>query len=341
MLQAELVVSRLETYVVALQPRALAEMGGLGIRVGQRELEETLERDPEIVRVRKLTPSAETRLALASVGGASEYEVVQMSQARAGLLAQEFSGQLSLDQVVPLDSGPVGPVTVSSAVPGLGIAALPSGFFTVTVTVVGNEGAPVAGVEVWVDGSRSDAKQITDANGQVRLTLAGETVDSLRRLVASPSGGYFPTHIKSPRLDPARNNIVQLISFQQQFPNFPAQETLDWGLFAVGVDQLPPETRGQGVKVGVVDSGIAAAHPDLAGQVEGGRSYLGDDPNAWDRDVTGHGTHVAGVIAGLPGEGGIRGVAPGAKLRAYQIFPGEAGLSLATPFINASKIGSM
>ena len=55
-LQAELVVSRLETYVVALQPRALAEMGGFGDRVGQRELEETLERDPEMGRVRKLTP---------------------------------------------------------------------------------------------------------------------------------------------------------------------------------------------------------------------------------------------------------------------------------------------
>ncbi|WP_117208881.1 S8 family serine peptidase [Allorhizocola rhizosphaerae] len=65
---------------------------------------------------------------------------------------------------------------------------------------------------------------------------------------------------------------------------------------------------GTGITVGVVDTGVDANHPDLAGKVVAAQDFVGD---GHDRDLVGHGTHVAATIAST---GEFRGVAPGAKL---------------------------
>ena len=68
---------------------------------------------------------------------------------------------------------------------------------------------------------------------------------------------------------------------------------------------------GRGVRVAVVDSGIEAAHPDLAGQLVVNRNFVSGQPLAIEQ----HGTGVAGIIAAKADNGiGIAGVAPGARL---------------------------
>ncbi|MCX4793157.1 MULTISPECIES: S8 family peptidase [unclassified Streptomyces] len=71
---------------------------------------------------------------------------------------------------------------------------------------------------------------------------------------------------------------------------------------------------GSNVKVAVLDSGIDATHPDLAGQIAEAVDFT-DSPNG-TVDGHGHGTHVASTIAGTgkASDGLRRGVAPGAKL---------------------------
>ncbi|NUW39761.1 S8 family serine peptidase [Nonomuraea rhodomycinica] len=70
---------------------------------------------------------------------------------------------------------------------------------------------------------------------------------------------------------------------------------------------------GAGVKVAVLDSGVDATHPDLAGKVAA-RADFTEEPD--ERDVVGHGTHVASTIAGSGAASGgrYRGVAPDATL---------------------------
>ena len=66
------------------------------------------------------------------------------------------------------------------------------------------------------------------------------------------------------------------------------------------------------VPVAVIDSGVDASHPELAGKVVGARSFVGGSARV---DPLGHGTFVAGIIAaGLDNGIGIAGLAPSAEL---------------------------
>jgi type VII secretion-associated serine protease mycosin len=76
-------------------------------------------------------------------------------------------------------------------------------------------------------------------------------------------------------------------------------------------------TRGEGVTIAIIDSGVDAAHPDLAGNILPGVDLIEpDNDNAWTPED--HGTLVAGVLAGhghgAGGADGVLGVAPAAKI---------------------------
>lgn len=76
-------------------------------------------------------------------------------------------------------------------------------------------------------------------------------------------------------------------------------------------------SNGTGVKVAVIDSGVDASHPQLAGRVQRGANFLATANGAGpgNQDCNGHGTAVASIIAGQPQTGtGFRGVAPGAQI---------------------------
>ncbi len=106
----------------------------------------------------------------------------------------------------------------------------------------------------------------------------------------------------------------------------------------VGADEVHrmkgPDGRyltGKGIVVGIVDTGVDYEDSELGGggfpnsKVIGGYDFADMDPDPMDTD--GHGTHVAGIIAGSK-----YGVAPDAKIRAYKVF-GKNSESTATSLI--------
>ncbi|MEV5943427.1 type VII secretion-associated serine protease mycosin [Streptomyces sp. NPDC051994] len=85
-------------------------------------------------------------------------------------------------------------------------------------------------------------------------------------------------------------------------------------------------TRGDGVTVAVIDSGVAADHPDLAGRVLPGTSLLGDRSGGnSDTSSDSHGTAIAGIIAatGASQHGtGMTGLAPKAEILPVRVTAG-------------------
>ncbi|HEU4851177.1 MAG TPA: S8 family serine peptidase [Telluria sp.] len=79
--------------------------------------------------------------------------------------------------------------------------------------------------------------------------------------------------------------------------------------------ELHRAATGRKTTVAVVDSGVDASHPDLAGQVSVNQNFVSGDANTAEN----HGTAVAGIIAARAGNGvGIRGVAPDARVLALR-----------------------
>ena len=94
-----------------------------------------------------------------------------------------------------------------------------------------------------------------------------------------------------------------------------------WGIGAVKASATWSVTKGAGVTVAVVDTGVDARHEDLAGQVLTGVDLSGRTPVVGGGiDPNGHGTHVAGIIAAADnGVGGV-GVAPEAKILPVRVL---------------------
>ena len=76
---------------------------------------------------------------------------------------------------------------------------------------------------------------------------------------------------------------------------------------------------GEGITVAVIDTGVDLDHPEFTGRLTDGYDFVDNDTNA--DDGNGHGTHVAGTIAGNDDDGvGISGVAPDAKIMPIRVL---------------------
>lgn len=97
-----------------------------------------------------------------------------------------------------------------------------------------------------------------------------------------------------------------------------------WMLDALDIEKVHELTQGEGVTVGIVDTGVDATHPDIKGNVVAG---MADWDGGQDglKDTMGHGTAMASIIAGHGhGEGnkdGVLGIAPKAKVKSVSIYP--------------------
>lgn len=103
-----------------------------------------------------------------------------------------------------------------------------------------------------------------------------------------------------------------------------------WGIERLGIKDIWPRTRGAGVKIGVLDTGVYAEHRGLSGRV---KEFVMVDPlgrriqAAPAFDCGSHGTHVCGTIAGgTTPEGLAFGVAPEADLYVAAVLVGEPTL---------------
>ncbi len=99
-------------------------------------------------------------------------------------------------------------------------------------------------------------------------------------------------------------------------------QSKQWYLSAMQTEDMWKVTTGEGIKIAVIDSGVNSSTPSLQGQVLKGVDAT-EAPGDETDDYSGHGTTVAEMIAGTGKGGGLKGLAPGAKILPMRIALGE------------------
>jgi serine protease AprX len=108
------------------------------------------------------------------------------------------------------------------------------------------------------------------------------------------------------------------------WPDLPVHTCLDVSVPRIQAPQVwDAGFRGEGIKIGIVDTGIDPTHADFAGRVAAMTSLVGGNGT----DDNGHGTHVASIAAGTGAASGgkYRGVAPAANLYVAKVLDAQGG----------------
>ena len=286
-------------------------MAGVAPPTEARTLAGQLERDPQIAVVR-----ANGR---ASAGGDFPHiAVIETTSQRAAALAAIPTLAVEPDERlgwVPADGQQHEEMPGSSVEP---IGALRR----IAVEVEDDGGHPVEGAAVCLTGRGMPAMGFTDSNGQAGLTVAAETAVSPELLTVQPARGCWPARVVRPRLRQGQPVTVRCERVVTTFPGFPDRPLASWGAHAMGFDMLPPNLRGEGIKIALIGTGAAASHPDLAQRLAHGRDVVSEDDKSWRDDLIGTGTHQAVLIAGRDDGSGVIGLAPDAEVHICRIAPG-------------------
>jgi subtilisin len=198
--------------------------------------------------------------------------------------------------------------------PGIGI--------DIPLRVVGASGKPLPKATVYVYGMGFPAQGLTDDKGEVTVTLFGGTIETVQAIYVKPSADYWDRMFMQPQLQPTGISSLQLHPLSDMFNGFPQTAMTGWGQRLMKLDQIDPSFTGQGIKIGIVDSGCDNTHPQLTHVTRGVDLTNNADKASWIKDTMSHGTHCAGIITGALGRSGIRGFAPGAEVHALKVFPG-------------------
>ncbi|TRO66002.1 type VII secretion-associated serine protease mycosin [Streptomyces sp. IB201691-2A2] len=97
-----------------------------------------------------------------------------------------------------------------------------------------------------------------------------------------------------------------------------------WALDAMHTQEAWQTTKGKGITVAVLDTGVDDEHPDLEGNVLTGKDMVGFGAGRGDRPWARHGTAMAGIIAGhghgAGDDDGVMGIAPEAKILPVRVI---------------------
>lgn len=148
------------------------------------------------------------------------------------------------------------------------------------------------------------------------LIVDTKNESEIEKLKSNPAVAYVEKEIFHEAPRPVKGFLATASPTQQQ----KVGQNTPWGIHAVKAPQAwNASKQGLGSRVLVLDTGIDENHPSLKGNYERGQDFTGNSSGSDVTDTIGHGTHVAGTIAGVLDKSGFTGVAPKAKILAGRV----------------------
>jgi len=186
----------------------------------------------------------------------------------------------------------------------------------VKIRIVSEGGTPVEQVAVRLIGEQTSAQGLADRDGRIDLTLQGELPETVAAILVNARSGFWGVFQHRPYLEGDAVNTFTLKPLA--LPDAP-----DWGGTAMQLDRIPAQCRGAGIKIALIDSGVATSHKQLT-RIDHGIDIRSADGKAWSKDAIGHGTPSAGLISAAPQTThGVRGYAPDSELHVCKL-PSDA-----------------
>lgn len=259
----------------------------------------------------------------------TEVYVARIETDRAELIRQTAPPQLIVEEDAYLDYG--GPLGLLRQPPRFGSISFGATVKPATYKfrVLGEGDKPLANVNVSLTGEAFPAEGQTDKKGEVTLEMLTLPGLAPRSLFVSAPLNHWDRYLTQPNVSDSAVNVIRLNSIKETVSGFPDQFRYGWGQKEMGLDRMPDGLNGKGVKVAIIDSGTDNTHP-LLRHVKKGLDLTNEaDPKSWAKDIIGHGSHCAGVIAARSDEQTmLRGFVPEAEIHVLKVFPGGQFSSL-------------
>lgn len=159
---------------------------------------------------------------------------------------------------------------------------------------------------VWIEVKPGKMAAVANVLAREKNLERHHRFDRINAFVVSAPAGV---------IDRLRRNS-RILSIEPDVKRYPMAQEVPYGIDMVRARDVwdldrdgvidPGAATGAGATVCIIDSGISAAHDDLAGL-----NLVDGTPTGWDTDTCGHGSHVAGTIAAVHNDIGVVGVSPG------------------------------
>jgi subtilisin family serine protease len=312
-------------YVIALRRLGPAMAGGPPQSVDA--VVDYLGRQEGIEIVARLKPAGIQPFA-PDGASAQEVVVVRMPEDKAESLRAAAQPQIIVERDGPLSLADGSPLPMRTSGGAGNLLPLMPVAGELALRIAGERDQPLAGTIVVANGPGFPVQAVTDDAGVARLSLFGGGAESVQALYIKPKANYWERLIAPPELNESGPTTIKLRPLAETFPSLAGERgarMVQWGQRLMRVDQ-PAGLTGAGIRVGIIDSGCDNTHPALRHVVHGKdftsrQGRRGD--NGWTDDVSGYGTHSAGLVAAAPGAGqAIAGCAPEADVHAFKVFPG-------------------
>jgi subtilisin len=270
--------------------------------------------------------------AAAPTAMSSEILVVRMDEQRGEALRQNAPPHVIVERDAPLVYSDMLIPEPLNWRPAVQAMPFPRPRRELRFRILGESERPLAGAVINMYGPGFPAQAITDSSGQASLQTSSVDGSGVHAIYVRPAADYWERYIRNPSLESGQINIIRLNPLARTSRSFPGERPYGWGQRIMKFDRASPDWKGAGTKIGLIDSGCDSSHPLLRHIVRGLDLTRDKDPQSWNSDELGQGTHCAGIIAASAAAASaaataaaapdIVGCAPESELHIFKVVPG-------------------